>query len=102
MSAMARFQHKPVDQPDEVRPFPLGSTEIFEMDDFVIGRMVMEPGWRWTKDVRPIAGTDRCMYHHLGYSVSGTLNVEYEDGTGGAVNAGEMFEIPPGHEAWVE
>jgi class 3 adenylate cyclase/mannose-6-phosphate isomerase-like protein (cupin superfamily) len=102
MSAMARFQHKPVDQPDEVRPFPRGSTEIFEMDDFVIGRMVMEPGWRWTKDVRPIAGTDRCMYHHLGYCVSGTLNVEYEDGTGGAVRAGDMFEIPPGHEAWVE
>ncbi|HEY7464699.1 MAG TPA: adenylate/guanylate cyclase domain-containing protein [Candidatus Limnocylindria bacterium] len=99
---MARFQHKRVDQPDEIRPFPLGSTEIFEMDDFVIGRMTMEPGWRWTKDVRPIAGTERCMYHHLGYCLSGTLNVEYEDGTTGAVHAGEMFELPPGHEAWVD
>ncbi|HET6819896.1 MAG TPA: adenylate/guanylate cyclase domain-containing protein [Candidatus Limnocylindria bacterium] len=99
---MARFQHKRVDQPDEVRPFPLGSTEIFEMDDFVIGRMTMEPGWRWTKDVRPIAGTERCQYHHLGYCLSGTLSVEYEDGTTGTVHAGEMFEMPPGHDAWVD
>jgi class 3 adenylate cyclase len=99
---VARFQHKRVDQPDEVRPFPLGTTEIFEMDDFVIGRMVMEPGWRWTKDVRPIAGTERCMYHHLGYCLAGRLLVEYEDGTTGAVNAGDMFELPPGHDAWVD
>ena len=99
---MARFQKKRIDQPDEVRPFPLGSTEIFEMDDFVVGRMYMEPGWRWTKDVRPIAGTERCMYHHLGYCLSGTLAVDYEDGTTGTVHAGDMFEMPPGHDAWVE
>jgi class 3 adenylate cyclase len=102
MPAMARFQHKRLDQPDEVRPFPLGRTEIFELDDFVVGRMVMEPGWRWTHDVRPIAGTERCMYHHLGYCVSGQLHIELEDGTTGVISPGEMFELPPGHEAWVE
>lgn len=102
MPAMARFQHKRLDQPDEVRPYPLGRTEIFELDDFVVGRMVMEPGWRWTHDVRPIAGTDRCMYHHLGYCVSGQLHVELADGTTGVISEGEMFELPPGHEAWVE
>jgi class 3 adenylate cyclase len=64
--------------------------------------MVMEPGWRWTHDVRPIAGTDRCMYHHLGYCVSGQLHVEFADGTTGVISEGEMFELPPGHEAWVE
>jgi class 3 adenylate cyclase len=102
MAAMARFQHKRLDQPDEVRPYPLGRTEIFELDDFVVGRMLMEPGWRWTHDVRPIAGTERCMYHHLGYCVSGQLHIELEDGTTGVISAGEMFELPPGHEAWVE
>ena len=99
---MARFQHKRLDEPDEVRPFPFGRTEIFELDDFVVGRMVMEPGWRWTHDVRPIAGTERCMYHHLGYCVSGALHIELEDGTTGVISEGEMFELPPGHEAWVE
>ncbi len=98
---MARLHRKPLDQPDEVRPFELGQTEIFEMDDFVIGRMVMHPGWRWRTHVRPIAGTERCMYHHLGYTVSGTLHVQMEDGTEGEIGPGDMFEIPPGHDAWV-
>jgi class 3 adenylate cyclase len=98
---MARFQHIRVDQPNEVRPYPLGRNEIFEMDDFVVGRMVHEPGWQWSRHVRPIAGTDRCMYHHLGYCVSGRLHIQLEDGTEGEIAAQEMFELPPGHDAWV-
>ena len=98
---MARLQHRPVEQPDEVRPYPLGQNEIFEMDDFVIGRMVHEPGWRWMSHVRPIAGTDRCMYHHLGYVVSGRLHVTMEDGTETVIGSNEVFEIPPGHDAEV-
>jgi class 3 adenylate cyclase/quercetin dioxygenase-like cupin family protein len=98
---VARLQHKRIERPDEVRPYELGQTEIFEMDDFVIGRMVMNPGWRWRTHVRPIAGTERCMYHHLGYVVSGVLHVQLEDGSEADVSAGEVFEIPPGHDAWV-
>ena len=99
---MARFQRKRLDHPDEVRRFPKGRTEIFQLDDFVIGRMVMEPGWHWRDDVRPIAGTDRCLNHHIGYCISGRLRVAYEDGTEGVVSEGEMFELPPGHDAWSE
>jgi class 3 adenylate cyclase len=98
---MARLQHKPVSKPDEVRPYPLGQNELFEMDDFVIGRMVHEPGWQWSKHVRPIAGTDRCMYHHLGYVVSGRLHITLEDGSETEIGPDEVFEIPPGHDARV-
>jgi len=98
---MARLLHKSTDQPDEVRPYTGGRTEIFEMDDFVIGRMIMEPGWTWQKNVRPIAGTDHCMYHHLGYVVSGTLHVSYDDGREATIGPDEMFEMPPGHDAEV-
>jgi class 3 adenylate cyclase/mannose-6-phosphate isomerase-like protein (cupin superfamily) len=101
MPAMARLQHKRVDHPDEVRPYPLGQNEIFEMDDFVVGRMVHEPGWQWSQHVRPIAGTDRCMYHHLGYVVSGRLHVTLEDGSEAEIGPKEVFEIPPGHDAAV-
>ena len=78
---MARFQHKRLDQPDEVRPYPLGQTEIFAARRLRGRAMIMEPGWRWTHDVQPIAGTERCKYHHLGYCISGALHVELEDGT---------------------
>lgn len=98
---MAKLQHKPFDNPDEVRPYPGGRTEIFELDDFVIGRMIMEPGWTWHDNVRPIAGTDCCMYHHLGFVLSGTLHVTYEDGTEALIGPHEMFEMPPGHDAKV-
>jgi class 3 adenylate cyclase len=98
---MAKLQHKPFDHPDEVRPYPGGRTEIFELDDFVIGRMIMEPGWTWHDNVRPIAGTDRCMYHHLGFVLSGTLHVSYADGSEAMIGPHEMFEMPPGHDAEV-
>lgn len=98
---MARLQHKKVEHPDEVRQYTKGSTEIFELDDFVIGRMIMHPGWRWIRDVQPIVGTERCMNHHLGYVVRGTLHVELADGSEIELGPREMFEIPPGHDAWV-
>ena len=44
---MPRLQHKPVTSPDEVRPYELGQNELFDMDDFVVGRMVHNPGWHW-------------------------------------------------------
>lgn len=99
---MSPLQHKAMGRPDEIRPFEGGGqTEIFEIADSVIGRMVMEPGWTWQKNVRPIAGTDHCMYHHLGYVLTGELGVRMEDGTEAVIGPNEMFEIPPGHDAWV-
>lgn len=63
--------------------------------------MVMEPGWRWITDVQPIAKTERCMNHHLGFVVGGRLHVVLGDGSEDEIGPQEMFEIPPGHDAWV-
>jgi class 3 adenylate cyclase len=99
---VARLQHKSLDMPDEVRAYVgAGQTEVFEMSDFVIGRMVMEPGWRWSTNVRPIVGTDRCQYHHLGFVLQGRLHVQMHDGTEAVLGPNEMYEIPPDHDAWV-
>jgi class 3 adenylate cyclase len=98
---VARLQRKDLTKPDEVRAFPHGRVEIYEMDDVVVGRTVFEPGWRWSKDVRPIAGTDQCMYHHMGYVISGLLRVLMPDGVEMDIGPNHAFEIPPGHDAWV-
>jgi len=98
---MVRLLRKHLDQPDEVRSFTHGRVEIFEIGDNIVGRTVYEPGWRWSVDVRPIAGTDLCMYHHLGYCLTGLIHVVLEDGTSLEIGAGEAFEIPPAHDAWV-
>ena len=71
------------------------------MDDHVVGRMIHEPGWRWSNDVKPIAGTESCQYHHLGYAVAGRMRIQMPDGTELEIGPEEVFEIPPGHDAWV-
>ncbi len=98
---MTRLQRKSLAQPTEVRSFPLGRVEIFELDDHVIGRTVFEPGWHWAEHVQPIAGTASCQYHHLGVVLGGTLHVVMDDGLELEIGPGSAFEIPSGHDAWV-
>jgi class 3 adenylate cyclase len=98
---MARVQSKPLGTPDEVRRIPKGIVEIYNLDDRVIGRLSYEPGWRWSADVKPIAGTELCQYHHVGICTQGRLGVRMEDGTTSEIVEGSVFEIPPGHDAWV-
>ncbi len=98
---MAKLQRKPLDKPDELRPYDRGRTEIYELDEMVIGRMTMEPGWNWDHDVKPLVGTEACQYHHLGVALTGVLHVEMKDGTTAEIGPNEAFEIPAGHHAWV-
>lgn len=98
---MSRLQRRRFSDTTDVRRFPHGRVDVVEMDDHVVGQMVYEPGWRWSTDVRPIAGGDSCQYHHLGYCVSGLLRVQMPDGTELEIGPQELFEIPPGHDAWV-
>jgi class 3 adenylate cyclase len=98
---MARLQSKSLEAPDEVRHTPHGRVDIYNLDDLVIGRMVLEPGWRWMEHVRPIAGTALCQYHHVGVCISGRLGNRMEDGTTIEIGPGQVFDIPPGHDGWV-
>jgi hypothetical protein len=77
---MAHMQRKSLDLPDETRVLPNGQTEIWNLGDFVVGRITFQPGWQWSKDVKPIAQTDWCEYHHLGLVVEGRLHYVTPDG----------------------
>jgi len=98
---MARLQRRRFEDPDEVRPIPNGMIEVVWLDDRVVGRMRYEPGWRWSKDIKPIAATDSCQFHHFGVTLSGRLRLQMQDGVELEIGPGEVFEIPPGHDAWV-
>jgi mannose-6-phosphate isomerase-like protein (cupin superfamily) len=99
--ASERFQRKSLDQPDETRTFENGKAEVVTLGDFSASRLVFEPGWRWSENVKPIAGTDSCQVFHTGYHVSGRLHVRMDDGTEEEVGPGDAYVIPPGHDAWV-
>lgn len=96
-----RLQRRRFSEASDVRTIPRGRIEVVELDDTVVGRMTYEPGWRWSVDVQPIAGTETCQYHHLGVTLAGRLRVQMPDGTELEVGPGDVFEIPPGHDAWV-
>jgi hypothetical protein len=87
---------------DESRPFIAhGHADIHKLGDGAVMRGVFEPGWRWSQDVAPIAGTKSCQAPHLGYVVSGRMRIRMEDGAEEEIGKGDFFQIAPGHDAWV-
>lgn len=101
MAVMHRTEHKTFNQPEEVRPFAHGRIEIVMLGDRPIGRLVLEPGWRWSNDVKPIAGTPSCEAPHFQYHVSGRLAIRMDDGTEFVAGPGDLTSLPSGHDAWV-
>ena len=101
MDSMKTAQTKNFGAPDEVREFPNGQVEMVTVGDATIGRATLQPGWRWSTCVKPIAQTPSCQMPHLQYHVSGVLRVKMDDGTEIDCKAGDISVIPPGHDAWV-
>ena len=98
---MATLQQRNFDDPHETRPFVAhGRMDLITLDGFSVGRGVFEPGWKWSVDVKPIAGTDSCMALHTGVCISGSMVVRNDDGTEVTYNAGDAFVMQPGHDAW--
>lgn len=98
---MPRLGFKRFAAPDEVRTFPGGHAEVVSLDETTVGRSSWSPGWRWSKDLGPIMQTRSCQIHHLGHAVSGVLHVAMDDGRAIDIPPDSIFEIPPGHDAWV-
>jgi quercetin dioxygenase-like cupin family protein len=93
---------KSFDSPDETRPFEgNGQAEVVHLAGHTIGRGTFEPGWRWSENVKPIAGTDSCQVSHIAYCVAGRMRVYMDDGTEGEVGPNQAVAIPPGHDAEV-
>src|SRR5262245_26489823 len=98
---MPRLQYKRFGAADSTRAFARGSAEVLALDETTVAHAVFEPGWRWSVDVAPIMGTRSCQVSHLGYSVSGNLQVLMDDGAELLIPPDSVYEIPAGHDAWV-
>lgn len=100
---MATLQAKRFESPDEVRTFldGRGQIQLVQLDGNAVGRGTFEPGWRWSEHVKPLSGTDSCQVPHIGYVVQGRMNVAMDDGTELEVGPGDVFNMPPGHDAWI-
>ena len=92
---------KNLDIPDEKRSFEHGTLHIVNIAGATIGRAVFNPGWQWSKDVKPLAGTASCEAAHTGYVISGRIHVKMDDGAESDAGPGDAVVISPGHDAWV-
>lgn len=97
---MADVVAKNFGAPDNVVDFPKIRSRIVELGDLTVGELVSEPGWRWSEHVRPTVGGEWCQARHVGYIVSGSLGVEFMDGTRAVFSPGDVFDIPPGHDGF--
>jgi mannose-6-phosphate isomerase-like protein (cupin superfamily) len=99
---MAALETKSFDSPDETRPFAgHGEVKVVHVNGRAITHGTFEPGWKWSNDLKPIAGTDSCQTRHFGYVVSGRMKVVMDDGTEAVMGPGEVCAIEPGHDAEV-
>ncbi|MBI5949494.1 MAG: cupin domain-containing protein [Chloroflexi bacterium] len=88
--------------PDEVRQFAgKGHMDIVNVAGVTVGLGRFEPGWRWSVNVKPIAGTNSCQAAHVGYMLAGRMVVRMDDGTEAEAGPGDVVVIAPGHDAWI-
>ncbi len=94
---------KNFDRPDETLKMPSGNGEgaLLDVGGMTVVRGELQPGWRWSNDLRELAGTASCAVKHTGLMLDGCLHVEMDDGTALDLVAGDVYVIPPGHDAWV-
>ena len=92
---------KSFDDADEVKTPPKTHAATVKLGDISATRVVLEPGWKWSKCVKPAVGGDSCQAGHVGVIVQGQLHCIHDDGTEIVASAGDAYYFAPGHDGWV-
>lgn len=98
---MAASEQKRFAAADEVRTFEKGKAELVKIGGGVVGKLTLEPGWRWSTHLKPMVKTEWCEAPHFQYHVSGRIHVKMKDGKEFEAGPGEVTFLPSGHDAWV-
>ncbi len=93
---MSKMQKKNLSQPDEKRTFEKGQVETVSLGGVTFGRATLQPGWKWSTCVKPLAKTQSCQAPHLQYHVSGRLHVVMDDGSKDEFEPGDVSSLPRG------
>ena len=103
MAAGKSMERKPLDSPEETRVLPegKGKLQLVTIGDFKLGRAIFEPGWKWSRHVKPVVKTESCEAVHAGYVIEGRMRVRMNDGSEIEYSSGDACYIPSGHDAWI-
>ncbi|RSK32436.1 cupin domain-containing protein [Hymenobacter metallilatus] len=66
-----------------------------------VKRVVYPAGFQWSRNMKPVIGTELCQHAHVGFLAAGRLGIEYADGTREEYVAPQVVAIAPGHDGWV-
>jgi class 3 adenylate cyclase len=97
---VAEVIRKSLREPEQVIEFPNIRLELVTIGDVTVAHMVNQPGWRWSKDVRPSVGGEWCRVRHVGVVLSGSFGIDFADGSSVVFGPGDVFEVPPGHDGY--
>jgi hypothetical protein len=98
---MAGVEKLNFDSPDETRSPDKTRVDVVHVGGTIAARLTLEPGWKWSDCVKPVAGTDSCQHRHIGVVQAGSMRVSHDDGTVVEIGAGDTYVIEPGHDAEV-
>jgi mannose-6-phosphate isomerase-like protein (cupin superfamily) len=101
ITEILKLTKKNFSSPDVVRRCGHGKLELATIEDSTLARVTLQPGWKWSESVQPMANTESCLVHHSQYVISGRLKVAMDDGSQTELEPGDFASIPPGHDAWV-
>jgi class 3 adenylate cyclase len=97
----ARLRSKNFAAPDGTRGLGRGVGSYVEVAGLAVGRARLQPGWRWSADVKPMVGTASCEIHHFQMILEGRMGGRMDDGEEFEFGPGEVIDLPPGHDVWV-
>ena len=87
-------------RPDESVRLPGVDEDLVRVGDEIVARIVQYPGWRWSSDMRAVAGGQWCETHHVGVNLSGRQGALLRDGTVLEFGPDDVYDIPPGHDGY--
>ena len=73
-----KADQKSFETPDETRTF--GPWTCSRSAAGRSAGLTLQPGWRWSQDVKPLAGTEVCEAPHFQYHLQGTLHIVMSGG----------------------
>jgi hypothetical protein len=75
--------------------------DVTRAGDCRVKRIIYPPGFRWSRDMKPVVGTELCQHAHVGFLARGQIHIQYADGCTIEFAAPQAVSIEPGHDGWV-
>ena len=95
------IEKKNFTSPDEtMTPAENVKVEVVTVGGLTLQRITAQPGWKWSKDLKPIMKTESCQKDHRIYIISGKGHVHMDDGKEDDFGPGDIVAIPPNHDGW--